>query len=229
MRKFSLLFIITFLIAFFGIFESKAQRVKGALIAGINLSQVDGDEIYGFRKPGLNIGASATVPVWNNFSFTIETIYNQKGAVQGEQYFTTDSLGNELNGAYKIQLDYLEVPFLIHYTDKDVIAAGFGFSYGRAVKIKEWEHGKLIEGTALNSGVYKNDDFNILADIQFRIYKKLKFNLRYSYSIAKIRTREFTNLIGDSWTRDQYNNLLSFRFIWMINENKRQVAAENEN
>lgn len=229
MKNYSLLFIIIILITFSGIHEGKAQRVKGALIAGINLSQVDGDEIYGFRKPGLNIGASATVPVWNNFSFTIETIFNQKGAVQGEQYISVDSLGNDLNGAYKLQLDYLEVPFLIHYTDKDVIAAGFGFSYGRAVQIKEWEHGNLIESTTLNSGTYNIDDFNVLADLQFRVYKKLKFNLRYSYSLSKIRTREFTNLIGDSWTRDQYNNLLSFRFIWMINENKRQVPAEVEN
>jgi len=226
MMNLRILFILSLIITFFGNQESKAQRVKGALIGGLNMSQVDGDEVYGFKKPGLNLGASATVPIWNNFSFTIETIYNQKGAVQGQQYIATDSLGNELTGEYKLQLDYLEVPFLIHYTDKDVISAGFGFSYGRAVNIKEWEHGNLIETTTLNSGTYNIDDYNILADVQFRIYKRLKFNLRYAYSISKIRTREFTNLIGESWTRDQYNNLISFRFIYMFNEKPPQAEAE---
>jgi len=195
------------------------QRIKGAIIAGANLTQVDGDEIYGFNKPGLNIGAAAIFPFAGNFSFSIETIFNQKGSYQGEQYQDTDTLGNIITGEYKLKLDYLEVPFLIHYTDKEIITAGVGFSYGRLVNVKEYEHGNLVETTTLNTGPYDRTDFNILANIKFRIYKRFKFNIRYAYSLAKIRTRDFYDIYGDYInTRKQYNNLITLRLIYVFNE-----------
>ena len=113
---------------------------------------------------------------------------------------------------------------MVHYTDKDIITAGVGFSYGRLVNVKEWEHGRLIETTTLNTGPYDRTDFNILADIRFRIYKRFKFNIRYAYSLAKIRTRDFYDIFGDYVnTRKQYNNLITFRLIYVFNEKPRVV------
>ncbi|MFU8843545.1 MAG: outer membrane beta-barrel protein [Bacteroidales bacterium] len=198
--------------------QARSQDVQAAVIAGLNLSQVDGDEVYGFYKPGLNMGLSAIVPVGRHFNFALETLFNQKGAFQGDQYFSTDSAGNVLTGAYNLRLNYLEVPILFFFNDKDIIMGGAGISYGRLVGIKEEEHRQRITTTTLNSGTYNRDDFNIMADIRFRVYKKFQFNVRYAYSLLKIRTREFESFIGDTWERNQYNNLLSFRLIYMINE-----------
>ncbi len=203
------------------------QRIKAAVIAGANLTQVDGDEVYGFNKIGWNLGAMAIIPFAKNFSFSLETIYTQKGSNQGKQYETTDSSGNVLTGAYKLYLNYLEVPMLVRYTDHDKITAGTGFSYGRLVGVKEYEHGQRVETTTLNDGTYDKTDIDVLADLEFRIWKKLKFDIRYAYSVAKIRTREFTDLRGlNRHTRKQYNNLLSFRFIYVINEKPAPVAKE---
>ena len=196
----------------------RSQEVKAAIIAGLNLSQVDGDEIYGYHKFGFNAGLSAIVPVGSHFNFALETVFNQKGARQGHQYLTTDSAGNVFTGAYNLRLNYLEVPFLLFYNDKDVVMAGGGFSYGRVVGIKEEEHGQRVSSTTLNSGTYDRDDFNLIADVRFRIYKKFQFNVRYAYSIAQIRTREFEDFLGNTWERKQFNNLVSFRLIYMINE-----------
>jgi hypothetical protein len=207
-----------------------AQRIKAEIIAGMNLSQVDGDEIYGFHKAGLNAGLGAMVPLGKNFSFSIETLYSQKGAYQGKKYedqlidTATGAVIAEYNGMYKLKLDYLEVPFLFQYTDKDIITAGLGFSFGRLVNVKEYEHDTLNQFTTLNSGVYDRSDYNVLVDIQARIHKKIprwKFNVRYAYSISKIRTRDFYTVPppGKLYsTRDQYNNLLSFRLIYVFNE-----------
>ncbi len=91
-------------------------------------------------------------------------------------------------------------------------------SSGKQVGVKEYEHGQLIETTTLSSGTYNKNDFSILADFRIRIYKSLKFNLRYQYSLLSIRTREYTDLAGNTWTREQYNNVISFRLIWAFNE-----------
>jgi hypothetical protein len=201
-----------------------AQRIQGAIIAGGNLSQVDGDEIFGFNKLGFNAGLAAVVPFGDHIQLSIETLYSQKGSYQGKQYEDVDSAGNVTTGEYKVNLDYLEVPILIMYNDKDIITGGVGFSYGRLVRVREYEHGQRIETTTLNDGPYEKNDFSILADIRFRVYKKLKLNIRYAYSLAQIRTREFENLLGDTWTRKQYNNTLSFRLIYMFNEPQRIVT-----
>ena len=212
------------------------QRIKGAVIAGMNLSQVDGDEVYGFNKVGLNAGAAAILPLGKNFSFTLETVFSQKGSYQSKQYeqTITDSLGNviaNLNGQYKLKLDYLEVPFLFHYTDKDIISAGVGFSYGRLVNVKEYEHDTLNLNTSVNTGPYDRNDYSVLVDLQFRLHKKIprfKFNIRYSYSMSKIRTRDFYDTFGEyTETRHQYNNVISFRLIYVFNERAR-LADSNK-
>jgi hypothetical protein len=190
----------------------------------MNLSQVDGDEVYGFKKIGLNIGAGVMIPFdkKGKWDVSIEALYSQKGANQKRQY--TDSI---ITGEYRVNLNYVEIPVLVMFTDKDFISAGAGFSWGRLVGAREWEHGVLIESTTASSGTYSKNDFCILADFRIRIYKGLKFNLRYAYSLVKIRTRKFENLAGNTWTREQYNNVISFRLIYVFNEKKSQDYYQN--
>jgi hypothetical protein len=211
---------------FLGSTDLYSQRIQGAVIAGMNLSQVDGDEVYGFKKFGANVGLAAIVPVGKSFQFSIETLFNQKGANQKTQY-ASDTL---FSGAYKLNLNYLEVPLLFMYNDKDIITAGAGFSYGRLVSVSEYEHGKKVETTTLTSGTYSRNDYNILADIRFRVYKRFRLNLRYAYSLAKIRTRDFYTTNGDfDVTRKQYNNVISLRLIYRFNENPPVAGSKNDN
>jgi hypothetical protein len=189
----------------------QGQIIRGALLGGFTLTQVDGDEVYGFHKLGLSGGAAAIIPFGEKWSISLETTYIQKGAYQSPQY--NDSLSFE----YKIKLDYAEVPVMIHYTDKDVVTAGLGFAWGRLVNVQEWEHGKRVSGTTLLGGPYKRDDYSFLADIRFRLRGRIHFNARYAYSLGKIRSREFT--VGTQrFIREQYNNVIAFRLIYIFNE-----------
>ena len=218
-----IIFLFMLLLFGFNVIEVKAQIIKGEAILGMNLSQVDGDEVFGFKKVGLNVGAGVMIPIGGNWDVSLEALYSQKGANQKAQY--SDSTKN---GAYRLNLNYAEVPVLVMYTDKEFISGGAGFAWGRLVGVKEWEHGQLIESTTVNGGPYSKNDFSILADVRIRIYKQLKFNLRYQYSLVKIRTREFGNISTGFWERDQYNNLISFRLIWVFNEEQsKRVLDEN--
>ncbi len=201
--------------------EIAAQIIKGQAIAGFNLSQVDGDEVYGFKRIGANFGAGAMIPFGKNWDVSIEATFNQKGAFQKAQY------NDSLNGAYKLRLNYVEIPVLIHYTDKDFISAGVGVSFGRLVGVNEWEHDVKTD-TDLNSGTYDQNDFCFVGDLRLRAYGPLIVNLRYQYSLVKIRTREFTNLAGDTWERDQFNNVISFRLIYMFNEDRSRRSFQRD-
>jgi hypothetical protein len=199
-----------------------AQIIKGAAIAGINISQVDGDEVYGFNKFGANVGAAAIIPLSDHWEVSIEALFSQKGSYQRPHY-SDDSL----TGEYKLKLNYLDIPLLVHYNDKNRMFFGAGFSYGRLSSVEEYEHGRQVVTTNIN-GPYDRDDFNVIGDVRFRIWQRLKFNIRYAYSISKIRTREYSPPGVDPWTRNQYNNFWSFRLIYVINEEQSErIRKEN--
>ena len=219
MRKNSVSLVALLAVAFlfFTSEKSYSQVIKATVIAGGNLTQVDGDECYGYKKIGLNVGAGVMIPFGKNWDVSMEALYNQKGAYQRKKY--TD-IGDGKNGAYEIKLDYVEIPVLVHYTDKGLVSIGAGFAYGRLINAKEYEHGKKTATTATND-VYKIDDYSVVADLRFKIYKQLKLNLRYQYSMAKIRTRDFYT-VDDEYmrTRDQYNNVVSLRLVYVFFEER---------
>ena len=200
-----------------GTYQSIAQVIKAEALLGLNLTQVEGDEVYGFKKPGINIGAGAMIPLGKNWDISFEITYNQKGAKEGDQY--NDTIDDvPVTGAYKLRLNYAEIPVLIHYTDKEFLTIGAGFSFGRLVGIQEYEHGSRVDGTTLTSNTYDKNDFSYIVDLRVRLKGPLKLALRYQNSMVKIRTREFNNIIGDTWSRDQYNKVITLRLIYMFNE-----------
>ena len=126
----------------------QAQIIKGELILGGNISQVDGDECYRFRKPGFHAGAGALIPITSWMDVGLEVLFNQKGAYKG------DSINQHLglySGTYKLNLNYAEIPVMIYLTDKDRYSLGVGVSYGRIVGLHEYVNGQST-GIRLDDG-----------------------------------------------------------------------------
>ena len=212
---------------------AKAQIFLGEAFVGYNICQVDGDQIMGFFKPGINVGVGVIAPVWSirNFSLelSMEVLYNQKGAKQGRKFFdhAIDPVtGIEITGEYNVNMSYGEVPFMIYFTDKRLASAGVGVSYARLMGLTEYEHG-VRTGVTATSGEYDQNEFNILADVKLRVYKRWKLGFRYSYSLNPIRKREYFNLAGESLgIFKQYNNLFTFRLTYVFNEKLEDLQRE---
>ena len=199
---------------FFQVGSLSAQRFLGAVAFGGNLTQVDGDEVYGFKKIGFNVGAASFLPIKEKWFISLEVAFSQKGAYQKYPYVSNP---NKDLPFYNLRLNYVEVPLLFHFEDKQIAMLGTGFSYNRLVGVKEIEWGERTS-TAARNGVYAIDDFNWIVDVRFRLVKSLRLNFRFAYSVDKIRTRTFSNLAGDVWKRDQYNNILTLRLVYTFNE-----------
>jgi hypothetical protein len=221
MNKLPLLLLLLILASFE---SAEAQRIMGAAIFGVNASQVDGDEVYGYKKFGFNTGLSAIVPFNDKWAVSIENVYSEKGARQRRKYL------DSLDGSYDLKLNYLEVPVLLHFTDKDIVTFGAGMSWSRLVKVSEQRNSIEMPATTLESGIYNSSDINLLLDIRFRVFERLRFNARYAYSLSPIATREVVDSkTGRPNIRDQYNGLFSFRLIYVFNErysreNRRQSS-----
>jgi len=162
-------------------FHIQAQNIKAGLILGFNATQVDCDTYGGFHKAGLNVGAISIIPFSDKISLSFEILYTQKGSAALRNREIALQTGKSLV-IYKLKLDYVEVPILVQYKDKQ-ITFGAGIGFGRLVKFKEWHEG---QPTTINFNLYKAMDYNIIVDGSYMINDHLAFNLRFAYSIIGI-------------------------------------------
>ncbi len=226
------LFLILLLVA--SVTVAQGQRFIGSVIAGGNVSQVDGDEVAGYYKWGFNGGLSVMMPLDNKFHWfaTIELLYSQKGSFQN--HIRANASLSDTNALqwhnenptvpfddkikYKLNLDYVEVPVIFHYEDwRSGCALGVGFSWGRLVRVHEIENGWTTT-TDLRSGMYKTNDWSVIADAKIRIYKGLKLNVRFQYSMVPLRTRLYDPFGKNQEVRKQFNNTITVRLIYSFNE-----------
>jgi len=215
-----------------------AQLFYGSVIAGANLTQVDGDELAGYKKIGANVGASVMIPLNKKQSWftTVELLYTQKGSRQRNfapemsepnKDFINESFKRDMKIKYKLDLDYVEIPVVFHFEDLSTgWAFGAGLSWARLVSVKEMENGyRLI--TDLNSETYSKNDWCALADVKVRLYKGLKLNFRFQYSFVPLRVRVFDAKNGEIWERKQHNNMLTLRLIYSFNEKYKLNERKN--
>jgi hypothetical protein len=193
-----------------------AQIVKGELILGGNISQVDGDECYHYRKSGVHVGAGALIPITSKIDFGLEVLFNQKGA------YKKDSINPHLGlytGRYKLNLNYAEIPVMVYLTDKDRYSLGIGFSYGRIVGLQEYVND---QPTAIHLGdgqIHWRNEANGLPDISqatdIKELAKMLYAAGYpqNAAIEELVPQVITN--SDSYRGNDYNICADLRVrIW---------------
>lgn len=218
------------IISMFFLFSNNtyAQLFKAFVSSGISLSQMDGDEVYGFKQLGYTGGIGVMAPFNPNrpddgFQASMELMYTRRGAK--ESTYADPFI-------YNAKLDYIDIPILFNYVDKrGGLTFSLGMQYGRLVKSSEkW----TLPDTAIigmdrptntNDSKFLKNDWSIVAGLRFTIWRNIKFDARYQYSLSPIRknfeynnSRDITDPLYYSWKRDLKNNYLSFKVIYVINE-----------
>lgn len=222
-----------------------AQRFIGGVVGGMNITQIEGDQVNGYKKAGFNAGAMLMIPLNRKQTFfvTMELLYTQKGAFQSNFTETVKALPYDdtllINPSipknnkiyYKIRLDYVEVPVIFHYEDpRTGFAIGVGASWSRLVNYQETLFGHRLY-TDLQSGRYKRNEWSYLIDVKIPIYQALKLNFRYQYSMLPIGA-ERTFYSGNNvapFTRLPYNNVLTLRVVYTFNDRYILNNSTNKN
>lgn len=128
----------------------KAQTFKGEVFAGGSISQVDGDECYGYERINAQLGAGVLWSVLDDdwLDLSLEILYNPKGALRAD---TLKYNSGSFYGLYDLKLNYVEVPMMVYFTDKHRYSAGLGLSFGRLVGLSE-KINKVETGTTVGNG-----------------------------------------------------------------------------
>lgn len=158
-------------------------RFTASIVAGVNISQIDGDEDGAYSKVGFNGGARGGVRFGDRMELCTEILFSQKG-----------SYIKRLDKLY--HLDYIEVPLLFYYkdwkaTDKKNrnymrVMIGGGFSYSRLLNSTIKQYGNRLNDQPGFVDPFLKNDFMIMLDANFFFTRNLGLNFRWSRSVATI-------------------------------------------
>jgi hypothetical protein len=156
-----------------------AQTFTGMLVAGVNLSQIDGDKLAGFNKPGLTGGVRVSARLTDRWHLSTEMLYSPQGANQVAR--------DDISSPYsKIRLNLVEAPVMIHFNDWK-IQAGAGLSYGRIINTEVI--GATGEDlTALED--YRTDIVSIVFGGTYYFSEKMGFNINWSRHLTNLKKKQ---------------------------------------
>lgn len=179
------------------------SKFRGMAILGANASQITGDDLAGYNKLGLNAGFGVHFMFTEKISTSITLLYSQKGS---KSQLNQNNAGNQR----KILLDYVEIPVLFNFFDRERAIFSAGPSLGRLVRYKEFDsNGQL---NTLENTPYGDWDISAVASVSFLFKVRYGVNLRFAHSLASLGTFTESNLKNQG----QYHNSVSIRLLYLL-------------
>jgi hypothetical protein len=183
LSRFSFLLFLAILLGVLAPRDARGQTspFRAGLLLGMNAAQIDGDELRGFDKAGLNLGARFAMVFTPRTELSMDLLYSQRGA-QAPPSRDNSTLLN------KYSLHYLEVPFIFHYKDWAAVTTDEttfyrlevtgGLAYSRLIRARM--QGNPFEG---RQDLLNQNDFSYILGFGFHVNPVHSFHFRYTDSI----------------------------------------------
>ena len=154
---------------------SFGQGFGAELLLGANFSQVDGDQLGGYNKVGLNAGIQINREINDNWKGAFELRFSMKGAKKViDPEFPSPTL--------KLSYHYVEVPLIAKYTYFDRVTPYAGLSLGVNVINERNDNGFLSEEDAL-----RPMEVGVLLGGTYHLTDKIGLDLRHSNSVLSVQ------------------------------------------
>ncbi len=177
--------IINVLFVFTNLSVMHAQTFEAGAALGFNMSQIDGDALFGFRRIGLAVGPTISINLSEKVILNNTDQSNRKPTVKEKSQVSFGILFSQLGSARgkydgpgdfdRIRINYVEVPLI--YRFKDWKGEYEGKSYYRLAFEGGFTYGRLIDFKAIGIG---GDD---ITDLQNFNPTALNINFGATYFI----------------------------------------------
>jgi len=174
-------------------------RFQASVLVGFNASQIDGDDLAGFNKVGMNVGGQVNIILDRNdwvgrFQPSVGIGFTQLGSAPSNN-------DGQLNRLQRFNLAYAQIPVMIHYTDQRWVFSA-GFAYGRLVNTKFIDSNGL-DVTDTVSDNYRKSGASFIGGGTVYLTQNIGVNINWERSIFGI------NKVGG-----QVHRLISFKGIY---------------
>ena len=181
-----------------------AQRFHGGIMGGLAATQLDGDNLGGYNKPGVRVGGWVNTRVWPNTILQLELEYIQKGSKISQ---------NELESGkyYHSRLNYIQVPLLARTDLMNRLQGEAGIAGSYLTRSLEDKDGG---GFLKADPDFTQFEFSGLVGLSYQLLNNLAASVRFNYSLLPVREHPGNQT---RWLdRGQYNNAMLFSLYYRI-------------
>ena len=165
-----------------------SQRFGAGAILGLNASQIDGDNQFGYRQFGLAGGLRGVARLSGRFDFQMEMLYSRRGSAAKNREKEGSGYPVDIN------LQYAEVPVLFNYKAHEnwngqyVLHFCTGFSYSRLLRSQvKAKHAQPAGQEDFNIAEVERDfnknEIGWVAGAAFLPIPKLSVGLRHVFAL----------------------------------------------
>lgn len=180
-----------------------AQQFNAGLKGGLSATQISGDQLSGFDKPGIFAGTFVNLYLNAHTALQMEINFIQKGSKKNPNPDKDDF------DEYLLNLNYIEVPLLYRLDFSEQFSVEGGAALAVLLSSKEEGYPLLAATPAFNK-----QDLSLILGTYFRVTPRLYANLRYSHSVIPVR--EHSSGASFRLNNGQYNSVLVFGVHYQI-------------
>lgn len=153
----------------------RAQTFQASLLAGTNVSQIDGDDLIGFNQFGFNAGMRVVAILSDRWRVGPEILFSQIGSREAANEFNASDFG-------QVTMNTVEVPLMVYFKDWKITAEA-GFAYQRLINYQIISSG----GEDVTDDIpFRDDLINFQAGVTFYASPNWGFNFRWAKHISDI-------------------------------------------
>jgi hypothetical protein len=191
----------------------QSQSFAGKLILGFNGSQIDGDGLGGYYKPGLVFGAGVRFPLNEKLSIGPEIMYSMKGAKTSFDQVTKYGYPRII-----YRLNYVDLPVIAEYKVNDGLQIEGGLSVNYMLNAKLDPGGNI--GFQDAEYLFNKLDYQAIIGLKYYIFDDCWLSGRWLYSVVSnnkigITTANYS-FIGAPTRGGFFNNLLQFSLTYRL-------------
>lgn len=170
-------------------------RFGGGFALGLSLSQISGDNLSGFNRPGATAGVFGNYALNDRNWLQAEINFIQKGSYKAPK--------SEDPTKYSLNLNYVAFPLLYKFRP---IGNRITFEVGPYVALL-LSYTERSEIGDINLNVpFKKNELGVLAGLNYQFNKGLQLNLRVEQSVVPVRNHQGNAVFRIN--RGQYNTSL---------------------
>jgi hypothetical protein len=194
--------------------QLKKSPFKAGVWLGTNLSQVDGDDQFGYDYWSFSGGLRGGAVLNRRWELATELGYSERGARPETKV---------IPAGINIRMQYAEVPLMVryHFYKDDVqhirLDLVGGLTYSRLLRSSTTAFKNFVQndtaiiGRVLRKG-YNRDEFGLVAGAHWYITPKIGVQARYNFSFSKF----YDDPLSDVEIRDNQPNRIDFlRNYWL--------------
>lgn len=167
--------------------QKYSSLFKAGVTAGVNLTQIDGDEQFGYNRRGYNFGLRGAVILRKDMDISTELLFSQRGTEPDSE----EKIKNKRT--IFVSLSYAEVPILFNYFYNKSDFGHYkwnlytGVSYGRLLRsqttVFKGYLSDSVQQNLVNTNGYNTSDFSLIFGVKRYFTPRLGVSLRHTISL----------------------------------------------